>query len=52
MKGSVGESVLLVSSNKAGQCASAPCLGQLGSRSAPRVDNGEGNGGEGVRSST
>lgn len=39
----------MVSSKKAGQCASAPCLGQIGSRSAPRVDNGEGNGGEGVR---
>lgn len=45
--GPVGESVPLVSSKKAGQCASAPCPGQIGSRSAPRVDNGEGSGGEG-----
>lgn len=52
MKGPVGESVPLVSSKKAGQCASAPCPGQKGSRSAPRVDNGEGNGGEGVRGRT
>lgn len=37
---------------KAGQCASAPCPGQTGSRSAPKVDNGEGNGGEGVRDGT
>lgn len=41
-----GESLPLVSSKKAGRCASAPCQGQTGSRSAPRVDHGEGNGGE------
>lgn len=46
------ESVPLVSSKKAGQCASAPCPGQVGSRSAPRVDNGEGNGDERVRGRT
>lgn len=49
VKGLVGESMPLVSSKKAGQCASAPCPGQVGSRSAPRVDNREGNGGDGVR---
>lgn len=42
------ESLPLVSSKKAGRCASAPCWGQTGSRSAPRVDH-EGNEGEGVR---
>lgn len=49
VKRPVGESLPLVSSKKAGQCASAPCSGQTGSRSAPRVDNGEGSGGVGVR---
>lgn len=52
MKGPVGESMPLVSSKKAGQCPSAPCPGPVGSRSAPRIDNGEGNGGEGVRGRT
>lgn len=52
VKGPMGKSLPLVSSKKAGQCASAPCLGQTGSRSAPRVDNGEGNGGEGVKGRT
>lgn len=51
-EGAVEESLPLVSSKKAGQCASAPCLGQTGSRSAPRVDNGEGSGGEGVMGRT
>lgn len=47
-----GGSLPLVSSNKARQCASAPCLGQTGSRSTPRVDNGAGNEGERVRGRT
>lgn len=45
-------SVPLVSPKKAGQCTSAPCPGQIGSRNAPRVDNGEGNGSKGVRGGT
>lgn len=48
VKRPAGESLPLVSSKKAGPCASAPCWGQTGSRSAPRVDH-EGNEGEGVR---
>lgn len=52
MKGPLEESLPLVSSKKAGQCASAPCPGQTGSRSAPRDDSGEGNGGEGVKGRT
>lgn len=52
VKGPVEKSVPLVSSKKAGQRASAPCLGQTGFRSAPKVDNGEGNGGEGVKGRT
>lgn len=51
-RGLWGESVPLVSPKKAGQCTSAPCPGQIRSRSAPTVDNREGNGGVGVRAGT